>query len=239
MTNISPATIASAITSRPASATTLNGVASETATNPTNSSGTGNTALNSDFETFLKMLTVQAQNQDPLNPMDSTEYAAQLAAFSSVEQQVLTNDLLTGLDGRFGSMGLAQMAHWVGMEARVEAPAFFTGNPVDIFPSFENRADSSTLVVTDSNGSEIQRLPINPGADTVSWPGLDSEGAALPQGLYSFAVESFAGGELLRSHPAEVFTRIDEIQNRNGTVSLVLDGGTRIDTSDVTALREA
>ena len=45
--------------------------------------------LSSDFETFLKMLTTQMQNQDPLNPVDSTDYATQLATFSSVEQQVL------------------------------------------------------------------------------------------------------------------------------------------------------
>ena len=50
--------------------------------------------ISSDFETFLKMLTVQMENQDPLNPTDSSEYAMQLATFSGVEQQVLTNDLL-------------------------------------------------------------------------------------------------------------------------------------------------
>ena len=43
-------------------------------------------AESSDFETFLKMLTVQMQNQDPLNPVESTDYAVQLATFSGVEQ---------------------------------------------------------------------------------------------------------------------------------------------------------
>ena len=45
-------------------------------------------AVTSDFQTFIQMLTTQAENQDPLNPMDSAEYASQLASFSSVEQQV-------------------------------------------------------------------------------------------------------------------------------------------------------
>lgn len=45
----------------------------------------------SDFETFLKMLTTQIKNQDPLNPMEGTEFAVQLATFSGVEQQVMTN----------------------------------------------------------------------------------------------------------------------------------------------------
>lgn len=202
------------------------------------SGGTGKTALNSDFETFLKMLTVQAQNQDPLNPIDSTEYAAQLAAFSSVEQQVLTNDLLSGLDNRFGNLGMAQMAHWVGMEARVRAPAEFSGTPIEVIPKFENQADAATLVVRNSEGVIVQRLAVDPAAEALSWSGQDNNGQDLPQGLYSFAIESFAAGELLKSNPAQVYTRIEEIQNVGGAVSLVLAGGTKIDTSEVSALRE-
>ncbi|MFV2001871.1 MAG: flagellar hook capping FlgD N-terminal domain-containing protein, partial [Paracoccaceae bacterium] len=53
--------------------------------------------VNSDFETFLKLLTTQLKNQDPLKPVDSSDFAVQLATFSSVEQQVKTNDLLTSL----------------------------------------------------------------------------------------------------------------------------------------------
>jgi hypothetical protein len=71
-----------------------------TATAPQLSEDTPKATLGSDFETFLKMLTTQMKNQDPLNPVESSEYAVQLATFSSVEQQVLTNDLLTRLIGQ-------------------------------------------------------------------------------------------------------------------------------------------
>ena len=81
--------------------------------------------INSDFETFLKMLTTQLKNQDPLNPIESSDFAVQLATFSSVEQQVMTNDLLTGLSGQMGQMGMAQLASWVGMEERAPMPAQF------------------------------------------------------------------------------------------------------------------
>ena len=73
-------------------------------------------AITSDFETFLRMLTVQMQNQDPLNPVDSNDYATQLATFSGVEQAVLTNDLLTTLTTQLNSSGLADMAAWVGKD---------------------------------------------------------------------------------------------------------------------------
>ena len=76
--------------------------------------------LNSDFETFLKMLTTQMQNQDPLNPVDSTEFATQLAMFTSVEQQVLTNDRLLSIQETLLGNELGQAADWVGKLARVE-----------------------------------------------------------------------------------------------------------------------
>ena len=50
-----------------------------------------------DYESFLTLLTAQLKNQDPLKPLESTEFVAQLASFSAVEQQVRTNDSLTAI----------------------------------------------------------------------------------------------------------------------------------------------
>ncbi len=57
-------------------------------------SGSGKTEAGTDFQTFLTLLTTQLRNQDPLKPMDSTQFVAQLASFSAVEQQVRTNEKL-------------------------------------------------------------------------------------------------------------------------------------------------
>ena len=103
----------------------LSGLSPQTGITPPTAGGSDKAATNisADFETFLKMLTVQMQNQDPLNPIDSADYAVQLATFSGVEQQVQTNDLLKGLAASLGAAGLSEMAGWVGMEARTAAPA--------------------------------------------------------------------------------------------------------------------
>jgi len=94
-----------------------------TAVAPSYTDASATKEISSDFETFLKMLTVQLENQDPLNPVDSADYAVQLATFSGVEQQVQTNDLLKQLATQLGTGSIAQMASWVGMEARTTAPA--------------------------------------------------------------------------------------------------------------------
>jgi flagellar basal-body rod modification protein FlgD len=72
------------------------------------------TTISSDFDTFLKMLTAQIQNQDPLNPIDSTDYAVQLATFASVEQQTLANQKRVALAGLMAVQGRANLAPGVG-----------------------------------------------------------------------------------------------------------------------------
>jgi len=124
----------------------------------TNGSGgeDARSALSSDFETFIKMLTVQMENQDPLNPMESSDFATQLATFSGVEQQVKTNDLLQGLGSQLGALGVSQLSGWIGMEGRAVAPVEYDGTPVTITISGSALADAHELVVRDTFGNEVQ-----------------------------------------------------------------------------------
>ncbi|KGB83611.1 MAG: flagellar basal body rod modification protein [Confluentimicrobium sp.] len=191
----------------------------------------------SDFETFLKMLTTQMQNQDPLNPVESSDFAVQLATFSGVEQQVRTNDLLSALTSQLGAGGIADLAGWVGMEARSTAPALFRGQPVSIAPRPDSGADAAQLVVLDEQGAEVQRLALSVSEDAYLWAGTDAAGIPLPDGLYRFEVESFAGGELLGRSPAEVYSTVAEARIADGQTALVLDSGVSVAAGDVTALR--
>jgi flagellar basal-body rod modification protein FlgD len=174
--------------------------------------------LSSDFQTFLVMLTTQMQNQDPLNPIDSTDFATQLATFSGVEQQVQTNALLESLSDRLGLSGLTSFAGWVGMEARV---------------------DQAVLVGFDANGREVSRGQVPLSTDPVTWAGTDARGAPLPAGAYRFQLENYSAGELISISPVEVFGRITEVRNSTAGAILVLDGGAEVAPDAVRALREA
>lgn len=105
--------------------TTQSGAAGMSAATTTGDTG----VINSDFETFLVMLTAQLQNQDPLNPMDSSDYAVQLATFSGVEQQVLTNELLRGLGAEGRIDNLASVAGWVGWRPARKGPPISRARP--------------------------------------------------------------------------------------------------------------
>lgn len=195
------------------------------------------TAIASDFTTFLKMLTTQMQNQDPLNPIDSTDYATQLATFSGVEQQVQTNQLLSALSSQFGLMGMAQLAGWVGQEARSDAPVWMDGTPVTLSPTVAAGATQAVLVVRDSNGDTVARedLPLDGGE--YSWAGLDAAGQPLPAGTYNLTVENWTDGVQGTTTTVESYSRIIEARNTASGVSLILNGGIEVPATDITALR--
>lgn len=196
-------------------------------------------ALESDFETFLVMLTTQLQNQDPLNPLESTDFAVQLATFSGVEQQVRTNDLLAEMvDGKTGG-DFGQLASWVGLEARVVAPASFSGTPIDLFPAVSEGADEARLIVTNSSGVVVgtEALPLT--SDIVAWAGTDPSGSPLPADRYRFEVESRKDGDVLDRKEVAHYAVVNEARMASGQIEIVTSTGARIPASDVTAIRKA
>ncbi len=194
--------------------------------------------IGSDFETFLKMLTTQLKNQDPLNPMESSDFAVQLATFSSVEQQVLTNDLLKGLTGQFGQIGLAQLANWVGMEARAALPVRFDGFPITFYGQTSPTADEARLAVRNEYGTLVQTLQMPLTWEPFVWTGRDAAGQNLPFGVYSFSVESLREGSILESQVPETFAVVQEARVEAGRTILVMESGAQVDADQVTGLRK-
>lgn len=210
-----------------------------TTTTTGSSSASSQSSLTSDFDTFVKLLTAQAQYQDPLEPLDGTEYASQLAEFSMVEQQVLTNDNLSVVHEQLNLGNMAALTGWVGMEVRAAASVPFDGtNPISISPNPVATADEVTLIVRDENGDEVTRLPLPVSAEEYQWNGTDADGDPVETGVYSFLVESSRDGEVLLTETAEVYTDVRETQLVNGSVVLITETGTAILATSVTALRD-
>jgi flagellar basal-body rod modification protein FlgD len=195
--------------------------------------------LNTDYTTFLKMLTTQLQNQDPLNPMDTAETSSQLAAFSSVEQQTRTNDLLTDLGAQFSLFGMSQLAGWVGQEARSDADVWYSGASVTLSPSPAERADRAVLVVRDARGNVVSREDIPVSDAPYDWFGADATGNPLPEGSYRLSLENYVGEQLLGESTVESYQRILEARNGPNGTTLVLEGGTEVLATRITALRQS
>lgn len=195
--------------------------------------------VSSDFETFLKMLTVQLENQDPLNPVNSADYAVQLATFSSVEQQVKTNELLESMVSQMRLSDMSALAGWVGMEARVEGPVSFDGSPVTLSLDQNSSADNAFLVVTDQAGNEVQRIQVGSSDTTITWAGVGDAGEPLASGTYNFHLQSYKNDEVVSDDPVRSYGRIVEAKSELGTTMLVLENGTEVAADKVSALRIA
>ena len=204
------------------------------ATNRPPSAAGSQSGISSDFETFLRMLTAQMKNQDPLNPVESADFATQLATFSGVEQAVLTNDLLRGLSLQIGVSGLAA---WVGKEVRAPAPVYFDGAPVTLHPNPMATATAGEIVVRDASGAVVHRFASPATTDPVQWDGVDRNGVRLPDGVYSFAFANLSEGKALGENPVDTYNTVTEVQSFAGQTSLVANGGIMISVGDVTALR--
>lgn len=201
------------------------------------STSSATSGISSDFDTFLQMLTVQMQNQDPLNPIESTDFAVQLATFSSVEQQVLSNDLLLALSDQMALSNVADMTAWIGQEIRAAMPTFFDGAPIEVAPNPAAVADNVELVVRNETGDEVQRYSIPVSAEPIEWAGVDHLGQPFESGIYSFEVISYAEGEVILQETAEVYGLVNEVQSEAGQIILLMDGDVAVLASQVGALR--
>lgn len=204
----------------------------------TASAESGAAAISSDFDTFLQMMTAQIQNQDPLNPIESTDFAVQLATFSGVEQQVLTNDLLTQLTTDNSLAGLADLAGWVGQEVRAPSFGYWGGSNVSIVTDVADTATGAQLLIRNEFGVEVHRETIPTDATLVEWNGQDSDGNELPHGTYQFDVVNLEDGLAVSEQAAQVYSRAVEVRAEGGSNQIILQGGTAVAASDITALRE-
>jgi flagellar basal-body rod modification protein FlgD len=191
-----------------------------------------------DFQTFLTMLTAQLKNQDPLNPMEGTDFAIQLATFAGVEQQTLGNKYLEQMAGQSGSGGLGSMASWIGKEARTTAPVFFGDDPLTLDIASHNLADSVQLITLNGQGQEVMREEIGPGSGQIDWFGKSADGSKLADGTYSFTVESARNGEVIEQSKVGVYARITEAQFGTDGARVIFQGGASAPADNITALRD-
>ncbi|WP_299816577.1 flagellar hook capping FlgD N-terminal domain-containing protein [uncultured Jannaschia sp.] len=209
-----------------------------TAAKAAGSNDTAAAQASGDFEMFLKLLTAQIRNQDPMEPTDATEYTAQLATFSNVEQAVQTNELLKSMISRFDSQHATSAASFIGMEVRHEGPVAHDGMSTVLHTAIATAADRAELVVVDASGNEVGRHAIDPDAETIGWPSAAQAGA-VPPGLYDLHVESWAGDMQLDRTPVAHYAPVSEVVLGNDGTEMVLKGGVRMPTTEMQSIRAA
>jgi len=163
-----------------------------TVTDPTatNASAAEQT-LAGNFNTFLTLLTSQLQNQDPLSPMDSTQFTQQLVQFSQVEQQIKTNQNLEGLAQQYQAASAGAALSYLGKGALIQSDTVRMSNGIAQWGySLPSTANTVRLEVRDaSNRTVFQTNGVVAAGDHIyTWDGKDSNGNSMPAGNYHLVV---------------------------------------------------
>ena len=164
------------------------------AANNTAATQTQRAQLTEDFDDFLSLLTIQLQNQDPLSPMDTTEFTNQLVAFAGVEQQINSNEKLDALVN-FGLANVnTQALGYVGLQANYQATElYYDGErPVDISYVVDGTAVEADIRIVNENGETVRIIPGETGAGRKDfvWDGLEDNGQPAEEGTYQVRVDA-------------------------------------------------
>lgn len=199
---------------------------------------TSDSDISGDFDTFLTLLTAQLRNQDPLKPVESTAFVAQLASFSAVEQQVQSNTKLEGILEALASGATGGLSQWIGQEVRNPGSATYENKPLDVLYLGHTDADRIELVVFDENDNVVARQDVNKDESNVAWAGILADGSRAVEGAqYRFETNSIREGDVIASTPALVFSMVQEVRKFEGQPVLYFSDGTQMFAADVEAIR--
>ncbi len=148
----------------------------------------GNNNLGKDE--FLKLLIAQLANQDPTAPTDNQAFIAQLAQFSTVEQQSTMNSHLESLLVAQAANNQTSVANLVGKDIlyKTDKVTLDGTNGVTLRGDLKGEATSITASITDSNGKVVRKLTVSgndAGPIALEWDGKDENGAKLPAGEFT------------------------------------------------------
>lgn len=157
------------------------------------------TGLGTDFNTFLRLLTTQLQNQDPTNAMSPEQMTAQLVQFAGVEQQIRVNSSLEKLIGLQQASQLTASAPLLGQMVEIEGNRLaLQGGAASLRLPPAGLAAAATIQVLDPSGRTLReaRVPLGQDVTEWTWDGRDAAGRRMPDGAYRFGVTgtNAAGG---------------------------------------------
>jgi len=143
---------------------------------------------------FLTMLVAQLKHQDPLNPMEGTDFTAQLAQFSGLEQQFAMNAHLAEMQAAIEAQGNGNVLDYIGKtvttnnntisirDGQTDSGAYTLGSHADV-----------NVYVYDENGIEVRRMYVgwqDAGKHNIDWDGKDNSGNTVDDGTYTFEIEA-------------------------------------------------
>jgi flagellar basal-body rod modification protein FlgD len=182
---------------------------------------------------FLKLMLTQMRNQDPMNPMESSEFAAQLAQFTSVEQLMNLNEAMkVSLDANYmlsQSINNTLAATLIGKEAKLDTTEFrYTGQDEQTLGyNLSTNAKSVTIKIYDESGAlvrTIENVSGNAGDNKLSWDFTDNKGDKVSNGKYRFEITATDYNGNAINVNSFLFGKIDGVKFTDSGTKLIVNG---------------
>ncbi|MBV8839830.1 MAG: flagellar biosynthesis protein FlgD [Alphaproteobacteria bacterium] len=173
-----------------------NGVTSATGTSPSQNAGVSFTSttdagtLANNFQTFLTLLTTQLQHQNPLDPLDTNQFTAQLVQFASVEQQMKTNTQLGSLISLEQTAQSTAAMAYLGSTATVDGSTTALKSGAATWTFSSDKPASATISIADSSGNVAYQgsYTLQAGQQNFQWDGKGTNGQQWPDGTYKMTI---------------------------------------------------
>lgn len=183
-------------------------------------------SLAEDFSQFLQLLTTQLQNQDPLSPMDSTEFTNQLVQFSQVEQQINSNAKLDNLVAlQLASISSVALGY-VGMDiSYISSEMSYDGEtPIEVSYALASEAVTAKMNVYNEDDELVYsgEAPKNTGINKVTWDGKDKNGQPVEAGTYTVKIDALDKNDKAIENTTVVSGRVKGIETQNGVVYVLV-----------------
>lgn len=200
------------------------------------SSGKSTTDAEDIQNRFLKLLTTQLKNQDPLNPMDNAQMTSQLAQINTISGIEKLNVTLGKMLDIYDSGQSMQAAGLIGKHVLVAGNNLpLSGGAALGGASLTAAADQVTVSVLDGAGNVLQTQQLGPrpaGTVAFSWDGKKADGTQMPDGTYKFKVDAQSGGNKIESSALQV-GMVNAVVRSNGGFLLDLGAQGNVSFKDV------
>ena len=195
---------------------------------------------------FLQLLVTQMTHQDPLEPMDDTEFIAELAQFSSLEQMQNMNELLEeSLNWDYLQMQTTNNTNatsLIGREIQATFSSVYLDN--DNMPQINyataEYAENVSIEILNADGAVVRTLgseSVSPGDNSIEWDGKDENGERLTDGFYTIQITATdANGETF-TPSTYVEGVVNGVVYRDGSAYLQVNG-LEISLAEVTSIAE-
>ena len=190
-------------------------------------------------QNFLKMLTAQLKNQDPMNPTDSASMTTQLAQLNMVDGINQMKSTMTSLLSQIQSSDFMNFSSSVGKYAMAASKSMsFDGQtPINLGAQLTDDVSSVTATITDSQGNVVAKEVLgahSAGMVDFSWDGTDSNGKSVAAGKYNIALSAANTDGTVQTPASYVSSIVAAIgKDAKNNVLLTLADGRAIAPTDV------